>query len=94
MRTIYSLPRKYKLCIRQRELLEVLAVPESAAIDEEPNENDIQVVIKCTFIHVPIPSSLLTEPSDGPRTASTTDARPGGGQNPRRVVARQGSSHV
>mmetsp|Transcript_109732 Transcript_109732/g.310430 ORF Transcript_109732/g.310430 Transcript_109732/m.310430 type:complete len:595 (-) Transcript_109732:377-2161(-) len=90
MRTIYSLPRKYKLCIRHRELLEVPTVPQSATTDNEPNENDIHVVIKCTFIHVPIPSSLLTEPSDGPRTASTTDAQPGSGQNPRRAVARRG----
>jgi len=91
MRTIYDMPRKYKLRIRHRELLEVPTAPESAAADEEPNEDDIQVEIKCTFIHIPIPSSLRTEPSDGPRTASTTDVHQGG-QNPRRAVARPGYS--
>jgi len=89
MRAIYSLPRKYKLCIRHHEVLEIPAIPEIGTTDEEPNEVDIHVEIKCTFIHIPIPSSLRTVPSDGPRTASTTDAQQCG-RNPRRAVKRHG----
>jgi len=92
MRAIYSLPRKYKLCIRHRELLDVAAVPEIASAAQDPNGTDIPVIIKCTFIHIPIPSSLFTAPSDGPRTASTTDAQNNCGPNPRRAVARHAKS--
>jgi len=51
------------------------------------NESDlgveIPVLIKNTFIHIPLPASLCSMSSSGPATASTTDADARKGRNPR-----------
>lgn len=41
-------------------------------------------VVKHTFFHVPVPSSLWSGPSSGAKTVSTTDAYPKCGENPRK----------
>jgi len=42
-------------------------------------------VIKRTFLHVPVPSSLRSEPNSDPVTVSTTDANPRTPTHPRRA---------
>jgi len=43
--------------------------------------------VKSTFLEVPVPSSMRSAPSSGPRTASTTGLH-SGGRNPRQEVSR------
>jgi len=50
-------------------------------------------LVKRTFIHIPIPSSLWSGPTSGQKTASTTDADPRFGQNPR-VATRSSTSRT
>jgi len=44
---------------------------------------EIPVLIKNSFIHIPLPTSLCSMSSSGPATASTTDADARKGRNPR-----------
>lgn len=44
---------------------------------------DAKIEVTHTFVHIKIPSSLCSERQSGPVTASTTDAHPRFGQNPR-----------
>eukprot|EP00928_Gymnodinium_smaydae_P081218 TRINITY_DN64771_c0_g1_i1.p1 TRINITY_DN64771_c0_g1~~TRINITY_DN64771_c0_g1_i1.p1 ORF type:complete len:615 (+),score=50.05 TRINITY_DN64771_c0_g1_i1:70-1914(+) len=58
---------------------------EVANTSDTQNEFDFDVprLIKNTFIHIPLPTSLCSMSSSGPVTASTTDAHPRNGRNPR-----------
>lgn len=44
---------------------------------------DAKIEVTHTFVHIKIPRSLCSEVHSGPVTASTTDAHPRSGQNPR-----------
>lgn len=46
-------------------------------------------LVKRTFLHIPFPSSLWSGPTSGQKTASTTDAQPQKGENPRQVRKTQ-----
>lgn len=45
----------------------------------------LPVVVKRTFLHLDVPSSLRSEPSTGPKTQSTSDANPRVKVNPRKA---------
>jgi hypothetical protein len=47
--------------------------------------------VKSTFLEVPVPSSMRSAPSSGPRTASTTGLH-AGGRNPRQEVSRSAAN--
>jgi hypothetical protein len=65
---------------RQRVHLEEIAKePEN----DTNSLSEIPILTSKTFIHIPLPSSLCSEASSGPVTASTTDADVRKGRNPR-----------
>lgn len=49
----------------------------------EEARNVFPYIVKRTFIHIPVASSLCSGPSSSPKTASTTDAHSENGANPR-----------
>ncbi|CAE7836356.1 unnamed protein product [Symbiodinium sp. CCMP2592] len=79
---ICCLPRKHKVNVESRQASTLPAQQSDLTAQEDP----FPIKIERTFIHVKIPSSLRTEPSEGPRTASSTDADARALPNPRSYV--------
>jgi len=79
MRVVHSMPRKYKVSVKGREESQLHHVSKGTRIN---------IIVSRTFLEVKIASSLFSGPSGGPRTASTTEADPRKGQNPRGAVKR------
>lgn len=62
--------------------------PQEDGLEEQQDERqEIPYIVKHTFIHVRLPSSLWSGMSSGPKTASTTDAHDGTNPRKRRKVA-------
>lgn len=81
-RSSHCLPRKHKVSVESRQPSTLPAKQSDLA----EQEDRFPIKIERTFIHVKIPSSLRTEPSEGPRTASSTDADARALPNPRSYV--------
>lgn len=79
---VCCLPRKHKVSVESRQPSTLPAKQSDLA----EQEDRFPIKIERTFIHVKIPSSLRTEPSEGPRTVSSTDADARALPNPRSYV--------
>ena len=86
---IRCLPRRLKISVESSRS-STLEAKEVGVIEMSEQEDLFPIKIERTFIHVKVPSSLRTEPSDGPRTASSTDADPRSLPNPRTCVKSRG----
>jgi len=90
---VASLPRKHKLLVKNRLMISSARANASSDIPGGGSGcaelSDVPVVLQRTFIHFPIPSSLRSTPSGGPRTSSTTDANPRAGNNPRSSACKR-----
>jgi len=81
---VNSIPRSHKICEQRR--LEVALGSQGCSPSEAGNGSDqLAITITRTFIHVMVPSSLRSMPTDGQKTVSTTDACERRGLNPRKL---------
>jgi len=92
MEAVRALPRKFKISVQSRgSIIDEHEPPDVTQVGETSGygpHDTIQLQIVRTFMQVKVPSSLYSAPSDGPRTASTTDASLSKGPNPRGSVRR------
>jgi len=91
MRAVLALPRKHKIQAQSRQCVRMAMGTRSSADATTPPESEPVILVRRSFIHVVIPSSLDSAVPSGPRTASTTDANSKKGANPRSRAKR--SSH-
>lgn len=83
MRAVLSLPRRHKISLETRSRV-------SEPIGASSAGDGPVYLVKRTFVHVMVPSSMRTEGSGGPRTVSDTQASLQEGSNPRSFVKRTG----
>jgi len=81
MELMLALPRKHKIYMESRSEM----APEQKSTSMS-SMGAFPVLVKRSFIHIVIPSSLHSAPSDAQRTMSTTDATPSKGSNPRKAT--------
>jgi len=68
-----------------RQLISSEHAADSVMEKEKEREVEVSMLVKNSFIHIPVPSSLRASSSSCDMlTASTTDANPRNGRNPRR----------
>lgn len=98
MRAVKSLPSRAQVRRKNREAVQLPPPdPQSEGCVDVSEADDVEavifdkrdwiklIVVKRTFIHVPIPASIYSGPSGGPKTVSTSDANPRVAWQPRRV---------